>query len=506
MMLKSVLVSLGGLAALSQATVIKRTPANGNNGFNGGNNGGNNNGNNNNNNNNNNGGSPTCLNANAIQTGSTFTGQDSDVPADGQANSATDPANFINFCSGQTVTNGLQITSGSCNGIVMGKIPAKTNMVSTVILNPKLNDELPANTDFNITLTVAHLNLGSFTNATSTYYAAPQDLGGNGNVVGHTHVTVEFVGDSFQFTTPLDPTQFVFFKGINDAGNGAGTVTTAVTGGLPEGKYRVCSMSSASNHQPVLMPVAQRGAQDDCRYFSVTNGGGGGNGGNNNAGNGNAGSGNANNGNGNGNNGNNGNGDGGDDGVTNNASSGDSSNDNSGSSSSSGDNNSGTSTSSSASSSSTTSSDNNNNNNNQGGNRGKGRKNKGGKGKKKSCSGSSPSATSPSNAAAAGSTSDSASAANASATAAASSSSSGSSSSSSSSAIGGIEAPPVVDSGNADRPFEVNGDTFVNKSAAVQRACAVQHNACADAVNAGKVQGEAVQACETQESACNAQA
>ena len=45
---------------------------------------------------------------------------------------------------------------------------------------------------------------------------------------------------------------------INDAGNGKGLVTTAVTGGLPAGNYRVCTMAGSSNHQPVLMPVAQR--------------------------------------------------------------------------------------------------------------------------------------------------------------------------------------------------------------------------------------------------------
>jgi transcription initiation factor TFIID subunit 15 len=34
-------------------------------------------------------------------------------------------------------------------------------------------------------------------------------------------------------------------------------------------------MTSSSNHQPVLMPVAQRGAQDDCQKFSVGQGNGG---------------------------------------------------------------------------------------------------------------------------------------------------------------------------------------------------------------------------------------
>lgn len=42
-----------------------------------------------------------------------------------------------------------------------------------------------------------------------------------------------------------------------------------MSAGLEKGFYRVCTMSSAANHQPVLMPVAQRGAQDDCQRFSV---------------------------------------------------------------------------------------------------------------------------------------------------------------------------------------------------------------------------------------------
>jgi hypothetical protein len=29
----------------------------------------------------------------------------------------SDPANFINFCTGKTLTNGLQVKTGSCNGI-----------------------------------------------------------------------------------------------------------------------------------------------------------------------------------------------------------------------------------------------------------------------------------------------------------------------------------------------------------------------------------------------------
>lgn len=34
-----------------------------------------------------------------------------------EAASATSQNNFINFCEGETLTNGLQIVTGSCNGI-----------------------------------------------------------------------------------------------------------------------------------------------------------------------------------------------------------------------------------------------------------------------------------------------------------------------------------------------------------------------------------------------------
>jgi hypothetical protein len=155
----------------------------------------------------------------------------------------------------------------------MGDIPAKTSMVSSIITNPQQGGaEIPSDTTFNITVQTDNLVAGSFTNADATYYAAPQFLSG-GKVVGHTHVTVQDLGSNLNPTSALDATQFAFFKGINDAGNGQGLLTAVVTGGLPAGNYRVCTMASASNHQPVLMPVAQRGSPDDCTKFTVSGNG-----------------------------------------------------------------------------------------------------------------------------------------------------------------------------------------------------------------------------------------
>lgn len=60
----------------------------------------------------------TTLSADAIQKGSTVDGSKEVGAAEvGQALSLTSTNNFINNCAGKTLTNGLQITTGSCNGI-----------------------------------------------------------------------------------------------------------------------------------------------------------------------------------------------------------------------------------------------------------------------------------------------------------------------------------------------------------------------------------------------------
>lgn len=66
--------------------------------------------------------------------------------------------------------------------------------------------------------------------------------------------------------------------------------------------------------------------------------------------------------------------------------------------------------------------------------------------------------------------------------------------------LGGA-APAVTDSGDAKRPFSVNGATFVNEGAAIQRSCAVQHNACANAANSGSG-NFSVSDCGTQGTSC----
>jgi transcription initiation factor TFIID subunit 15 len=76
----------------------------------------------------------------------------------------------------------------------MGKIPAVTNMVGAIITNPKVGVQVPADTTFNIEVQTKHLSAGFFTNPTTNYYTAPQDLDKNGDIIGHCHVTVQDIG------------------------------------------------------------------------------------------------------------------------------------------------------------------------------------------------------------------------------------------------------------------------------------------------------------------------
>ncbi|KAG9095021.1 hypothetical protein FS749_011276 [Ceratobasidium sp. UAMH 11750] len=213
----------------------------------------------------------------------------------GQVASLTSTNNYINFCltqRGVPLTNGQQVKGGSCNAVPMGRIIGVDSMPSSKFSNPKNGDVIPANQAFTITMVIKNLVTGNFVNPNTNYYSAPQQVDGSGTCIGHSHVTVELL-PSLDSTQPLDNRKFAFFKGFNDKAQN-GVLSAAVSAGLPAGAYRMCSINSAANHQPVLVAVAQRGSTDDCVYFTASAGGAGGN-----AGNGNGGAGNGNNGNGN---------------------------------------------------------------------------------------------------------------------------------------------------------------------------------------------------------------
>ncbi|GAA5930516.1 hypothetical protein JCM3775_003791 [Rhodotorula graminis] len=194
------------------------------------------------------------------------------VPTAGQVASATSVNNFINSCLLRTdlpLTNGQQVTGGSCNAVPMGVIAAQNKAPSCKFTNPKNLDVIPPNQDFTITMAINNLQTGNFVNAQQNYFSAPQATNGQGIIIGHSHVVVEQI-DSLTSTAVTDPTKFAFFKGLNDPAVN-GVLSAAVKGGLPEGVYKMSSINSASSHQPALVGVAQHGSLDDAVYFVASN-------------------------------------------------------------------------------------------------------------------------------------------------------------------------------------------------------------------------------------------
>jgi hypothetical protein len=99
------------------------------------------------------------LDPSVIATGFANDGQD--VPEAGQVASLTSTNNFINFCAGQTITNGKQITTGSCNPAPMGQIAAQTVMPSCKFVFPPNGDaSLKASQAFTIKLAINNLQTG----------------------------------------------------------------------------------------------------------------------------------------------------------------------------------------------------------------------------------------------------------------------------------------------------------------------------------------------------------
>lgn len=148
----------------------------------------------------------------------------------------------------------------------MGLIPSSDNMPSSKFTFPKNFATLKADQTFTIEMAIKNMQTGFFVNADANYFAAPQQLNDQGQIQGHSHVVIEELS-SLEQTTPTNPKNFVFFKGLNDpAANGK--LSATVPNGLKAGFYKLSSINTAMNHQPLLVPIAQHGSLDDAVYVS----------------------------------------------------------------------------------------------------------------------------------------------------------------------------------------------------------------------------------------------
>lgn len=184
----------------------------------------------------------------------------------------TDPNIGNNVCnqSQKKTFDGTQNPDGECVTTVMGEIPDVNKMASTVIRFPQNNDVLNENEPFTIRTKTVNIITGFFDDPVKQYYLFPQTLDDNGFIQGHSHVTIQKIETPDE---PPDARVFAFFKGLNDPADGNGELAAAVDKGLTAGDYRLCTIVSSFAHQPLLMPVAQRGRLPvfDVKFYKFIN-------------------------------------------------------------------------------------------------------------------------------------------------------------------------------------------------------------------------------------------
>ncbi|CAG8674018.1 3234_t:CDS:1, partial [Paraglomus occultum] len=124
---------------------------------------------------------------------------------------------------------------------------------------------IKANQSFTVIVKVTNLETGNFLDPNTDYYKFSQQLNNDGAIKGHLQITIQKLEN---LDTPPDPSIFAFFEGLNDKADKSGVLKQEVDK-LSPGLYRICTISASASHAPVVMPVAKRGAQDDCVRFTV---------------------------------------------------------------------------------------------------------------------------------------------------------------------------------------------------------------------------------------------
>ncbi|CAG8552952.1 8795_t:CDS:1 [Acaulospora morrowiae] len=155
--------------------------------------------------------------------------------------------------------NGTQNDDGFCSSTPQGEIPKSTHMPSTLILEPHNGATLKAHRSFTVKIKTERLTLGNFADPFIQYNLFSQTLDSNGFILGHLHLAVQRLHN---LNSPPDPNVLAFFEGLGDSGEKG--ILTAVVDKLPPGIYRICTISASFSHQPLVMPEAKRGSQDDC--------------------------------------------------------------------------------------------------------------------------------------------------------------------------------------------------------------------------------------------------
>ncbi|KAI9142736.1 hypothetical protein BKA69DRAFT_1027229, partial [Paraphysoderma sedebokerense] len=169
--------------------------------------------------------------------------------------------------------DGSQKKTPTCSRTIQGAIPSFDRMVSTIITSPNAGATVAAKKALKVEVRTNNLDLGFFEDPNARYYQTPQTLNGQGIIEGHQHITVQRltgVGQNVNAPPDARTEALAFFKGLDDdSQNGILSVEIPAENLAQPGIYRLCTITGTRGHQPVLMPVARRGSQDDCIRITV---------------------------------------------------------------------------------------------------------------------------------------------------------------------------------------------------------------------------------------------
>jgi hypothetical protein len=185
----------------------------------------------------------------------------------------------VQFCaqSGAGEATGQQQRNGGqlCSSTQQGLIPDVNNMISTMITQPQSGATVDASQGFQVVFSVNNFMTGVSVNLQNQFLLSPQTLAGNGLIEGFEQLTIQPLASANRAPAAATTSFFQTLTQASD-GNGRATFTVNVPAGQIQttGLHRICTMAAGAGGQPVVMPVAQRGSQDDCVRVNITNGGG----------------------------------------------------------------------------------------------------------------------------------------------------------------------------------------------------------------------------------------
>ncbi|EGF79024.1 hypothetical protein BATDEDRAFT_37164 [Batrachochytrium dendrobatidis JAM81] len=178
------------------------------------------------------------------------------------------PSDYCKQFANAAPSKGAQFSSGQgCSSTVQGLIPSNDKMVSTIITAPDDGARVDPSVELSVTFIVQNLDTGFALNPDTEFLLAPQTIGKDS---GFIEGLVNLVIQQLTGISAPDSRNFSFFVSLtNPSPDGSYTVTVPPKTLNATGDYRICTMATSASFHPVIMPVAQRGSQDDCIRITV---------------------------------------------------------------------------------------------------------------------------------------------------------------------------------------------------------------------------------------------